>query len=278
MLEKKYTPEQMRAIDAGEQAVDMRDVARQGALRNDPMAIRYIDDFSKLDPVLDKKQKPEKANWDSKLRFKESEEFADEYLKFVDKLPPELAEDGREEELSAELGKFYKDLRMTVGKPEAELEPTDYSAPELPKLTDPIVRQQARESARDATDEMKIHYDRLAKQTGLSTSYMKRLRSKQLVSRRVVNQTRMGKIPSIYMLTVAGDGRGLLGIGEGKSAEADDARRQSLLNAIRNLTPIPRYEQRTIFGDVQGKSGATELTLYTRPPGKSLRPQRRDIV
>jgi ribosomal protein S5 len=31
--------------------------------------------------------------------------------------------------------------------------------------------------------------------------------------------------------------------------------------AIRNMQPIPRYENRTIYGDVKGKVGATELQL-----------------
>lgn len=39
------------------------------------------------------------------------------------------------------------------------------------------------------------------------------------------------------------------------------------------MQPILRYEDRTIFGDVEGKVGAVELKLMTRPPGFGLRCQ-----
>lgn len=80
----------------------------------------------------------------------------------------------------------------------------------------------------------------------------------------------MGKVASIYYLTVAGNERGLLGIGEGKSTEQEEAKQQAKNAAIRNLQPIPRYEERTIFGDVKAKVGGTELVLMTRPPGMKL--------
>jgi small subunit ribosomal protein S5 len=270
-LAKKYSPSQMAVIEAGEASINPEDIALHGALRNDPMSLNYVDDFSKIDPVLDRQPQPKNLNWDPKLRFKESEEFADDWADFIRNLP--------EDADRVELQKFFDNTRMTVGKAEAELEPTDYGAPELPKLTDPIVRQQARAMARDdGTDEMRQYYDRLQKQTGMAISTMKSLRIKQMVMHRVVNQTRMGKIQSLYFLTVAGDGNGLLGIGEGKAAEPEDARRQSIMNAIRNMTPIPRYEKRTIFGDVKGKSGATELTLYHRPPGKFVSLHDRSLL
>jgi small subunit ribosomal protein S5 len=87
------------------------------------------------------------------------------------------------------------------------------------------------------------------------------------VNHAVVNQTRLGKVRKTYVLSIAGNGKGLLGIGEGKSEEPTEARTQSQYRAIRNMQPIPRYEQRTIYGDVKGKVGAVELQLMTRPPG-----------
>ena len=162
-----------------------------------------------------------------------------------------------------------EEMRVTVGKPEAELNPRSYEAPEIPKLTDPMVRSAARNAGLDAEDEAASdpHMQRLMKQTGLNLLQIRRLRQKNLVVHRVVNQTRMGKVQSMYYLNVAGDGRGMIGIGEGKSTEPEDARRQAEINAIRNMVPIHRYEGRTIFGDVKGKVGATELVLMTRPPG-----------
>jgi len=100
-----------------------------------------------------------------------------------------------------------------------------------------------------------------------------RIKVKLLVQHRVVNQTRLGKIASQYVLAIAGNGRGLLGIGEGKSTEAPEAMKQARLSAIRNMKPVPMYEKRTVFGDVYGKVAASEVSLHARPPGFGLRVQ-----
>jgi small subunit ribosomal protein S5 len=101
----------------------------------------------------------------------------------------------------------------------------------------------------------------------MSPKEISRLRVKNLVNHRVVNQTRMGKIQSLYFLTIAGNENGMLGIGEGKAAEDEDGRRQAMMNAIRNMRPVPRYEERTIYGDVQAKVGASVVQLSARSPG-----------
>jgi small subunit ribosomal protein S5 len=108
---------------------------------------------------------------------------------------------------------------------------------------------------------------RLSQQTGMSPKEISRLRVKNLVNHRVVNQTRMGKIQSLYFLTIAGNENGMLGIGEGKAAEDEDGRRQAMMNAIRNMRPVPRYEERTIYGDVEAKVGASVVQLSARSPG-----------
>ena len=141
-------------------------------------------------------------------------------------------------------------------------------APQLPKIDDPALRDLARQGKQDVSDdELRPAFERVARTAKLDVEWLRGLRTKILVHRRVTNQTRMGKVAKTYYLVVAGDGKGLLGLGEGKGAEIEDAKRQALMNAIRNLTPVPRYERRTIFGDVKGKVGATELELFTRPPG-----------
>ncbi|KAH9830236.1 mitochondrial 37S ribosomal protein MRPS5 [Teratosphaeria destructans] len=111
------------------------------------------------------------------------------------------------------------------------------------------------------------HMKRLCQQTRLTPAEIKRIRVKNLVSHRVVNQTRLGKIQSLYFLTIAGNQDGMLGIGEGKAAEDEDGRRQAMMNAIRNMKPVARYEERTIYGDVSGKSGGAVVELSSRPPG-----------
>jgi hypothetical protein len=42
------------------------------------------------------------------------------------------------------------------------------------------------------------------------------------------------------------------------------------MSAIRNMKAIPRYENRTIYGDLEKKVAATRVLLYSRPPGKFL--------
>ena len=265
-LKKKYTPEQFAAIEAGEAAIDPQDLANQGVIRTGPMTLDYLDDFSQISPVLDKPVRgPE--HYDPNLRFKEEDELMRDLEHFAENLPDDAD--------PVEAMKFSDNMRLMVGKEEAEKDPRSYTAPELPKISDPLVRSVARMSANANDDsEMTVFWERLSKQTGMPVGDMQKLRVKTLDQHGVVNQTRLGKVRSMYFITVAGNERGLLGIGEGKSSEPEDARRQSVLNAIRNMQPIPRYENRTIYGDVKGKVGATELELYNRPPGSSLsRPQ-----
>ncbi|EGP84748.1 unnamed protein product [Zymoseptoria tritici ST99CH_3D1] len=140
-------------------------------------------------------------------------------------------------------------------------------------VTDAMSSQHREKSARsdkkqaDEKTEEDQHLLRLCQQTGLTPQEIRRIRVKNLVTHRVVNQTRMGKIASLYFLTIAGNQEGMLGIGEGKAAEDEDGRRQAMMNAIRNMKPIPRYEERTIFGEVEAKVGASVVKLSARPPG-----------
>jgi len=256
-LKKKYTPAQLAAIEAGEEAVDAEDLATQGTVRVDPFALQYLDDLSQIVPVIDKPVRAPESNYDPNLRMKTEDEITDDLATWFENIPDEPDR--------VEWMKFLDENRLTVGKEEAELEPRSALAPEIPKLTDPSLgRKAVDEDGEGVTDP---HIQRLMKQTGFDEKQIKKFRVKNLVCHRVVNQTRMGKISSQYFLTVAGNGNGLLGIGEGKSAEPEDASRQAHMAAIRNMQPITRYEKRTIYGEVEGKVGAVELKLSARPPG-----------
>lgn len=94
--------------------------------------------------------------------------------------------------------------------------------------------------------------------------------TKRIVSRLVTNQTRLGKIQRTWVLAIAGNGNGRLGIGEAKSVEMPAAVVKAKELAIRNMQPIPRYESRTIFGAVEAKVGATIVKLESRPPGEFI--------
>ncbi len=252
----KYTPAQLAAIEAGEAAIDPKDLAEQATIREDPFAFEYYDDFATVHPVIDKPIRAPEENYDPKLRYKNEDEIAEDFVKFIEEAP--------EDSTKLDYMKFIDNMRLTVGKEEAERNPVSSLAPKIPKGLESLKQPGI---GKPGEVEIDPNMKRLMRQTGFSLDEIKRFRVKNLVVHRVVNQTRMGKIQSIYYLTVAGNGRGLLGIGEGKSTEAEDARRQAHYAAIRNVQPIPRYEDRTIYGDVKVKMGAVELELMTRPPG-----------
>jgi len=107
----------------------------------------------------------------------------------------------------------------------------------------------------------------LARMTGYDEQFIKNLYVRPLVKHRVTNQTRLGKIMKTYVLSVAGNGNGMLGIGEGKATEIDAAIRTANYQAIRSMQPVPRYENRTIHGDMKVKIGAVEVEIMARPPG-----------
>ena len=257
-LSKKYTPSQLEAIEAGEAAIDPKDLAMQAAVRHDPMSLNYLDDFSSIQPVIDKPVRAPESNYDPNLRFREDEELVENLDHLIENMPDrELSE-----EEATRFLENVENMRLTAGKEEAELNPHSSLAPEIPKFTNRYNNVSEDEETADP------RLQRLMKQTGFTMKQIKRFRVKQLVFHRVVNQTRMGKISSLYSLAVAGNQKGLVGIGEGKASEPEDSQRQAILAAMRNLTPIPRYEDRTIYGDVKGKVGGTELVLMNRPPGE----------
>ncbi|KAL9624110.1 MAG: hypothetical protein Q9160_001632 [Pyrenula sp. 1 TL-2023] len=170
--------------------------------------------------------------------------------------------------------------RITVGKEEAERNPRSAEAPELfvpgeETLKPKRKKKQANKGANEEQEEeASPALLRLMQMTGFNRKQISGLRVKTVYDHQVTNQTRMGKINKHYMLSIAGNSHGLIGVGEGKSEESGEARIQSQYRAIRNMQPILRYEDRTIFGDVKGKVGATELQLYNRPPGFGLRCQQ----
>lgn len=112
----------------------------------------------------------------------------------------------------------------------------------------------------------------LAKLTGLDQRYIANLYVRPIVMKRVSCQTSKGKIPNFYALTVVGDKNGMIGLGEGKSR---NGMRTALIkahwNAVKNLNPIPRYDNRTILGNIDYKFHAVKLFFKSAPPGFGLR-------
>lgn len=147
-------------------------------------------------------------------------------------------------------------------------------APDLPDKVPGVAglyKQQMTPEEEDLDPEGK--FQELRRQTGMDIATIIRIyqrNTKSLVVRWVSNQTRLGKIRSSYFLAVAGNNNGWLGLGEAKSVDSGVAEAKAKMLAIRNMRPIRRYENRTIYGDVEGKVGATVVQLSSRPPGASL--------
>ncbi|KAK7429247.1 28S ribosomal protein S5, mitochondrial [Neonectria magnoliae] len=114
-------------------------------------------------------------------------------------------------------------------------------------------------------------FQEIKRLTGMSLKDIRSLLTKGLVTRWVANQTRLGKVRSTSVVAIAGNGNGRLGLGMAKSTEPGVAEETAQMLAIRNMKPIRRYENRTIYGDISGKVSGTVVQLMARPPGFGLR-------
>lgn len=286
-LEKKYTPGQIKAILAGEAAIDVKDLERRGVIRTDIYGLPYFDDLSKLRPVVDREplyEGPIDPNARPMNERELSTAFDEEYDKAmleVEMPPPKNEEEAEDQQDrlhgSDRVAQMKAEDRMplfmgTNGPIPRALTPS-LLAPGLPRtfLEDEELKAQVKkENGEDDADPRDPEglYNRLIKQTGLTLDQILDYKVKILVQHRVVNQTRLGKIASVYCLAVAGNGNGRLGVGEAKGQESEETSSNAKIAAIRNMQPIPRYEERTIFGEVEGKVSAAEVKLMCRPPGK----------
>jgi small subunit ribosomal protein S5 len=287
LLGKKYTPSQIAAIKAAESVIDTRDVLTQGQQRTDPWRLNYEDDLAEVDPVTDKRIRLSPHDIPGKLHFRDANDverdeaisrLANETMaKFYPDGVPEGKLDEKQEQqfqdaMEAALSQAAMDPRASfTSKNPAALEALadprhSLVNPELPRLENRMARQTRRLSTEEEEDPRQ---KRLLQYLGWDKQKLRTIRVKTLVSHSVTNQTRMGKIQSLYYLTIAGNQDGLLGVGEGKSVEPEEGRKQSVMSAIRNMRPVPRYENRTTFGDLEMKVGATKVQLFARPPGKS---------
>jgi small subunit ribosomal protein S5 len=268
-LSKEYSEDQLAAILAAEKAIDPKDLAEQFAIRKDPFKLHYLDDFSTIEPVVDKHIRAPESNSDWHATLKSEDDFAEDFAKFFAEMPDNAT--------AADWVRFTENLRLTKGKEENERSPSTALVPDIFEEGETLTRGPAKSAeaasgkkkadGNKSNEEITDALRRLMQSTGYSLDKIRSLKVKTLVSHAVVNQTRLGKVRRQYCLSVAGNGDGLLGIGEAKSEEASDAMTQSKYRAIRNMQPILRYENRTIYGDVKGKVGAVELKLMNRPPG-----------
>lgn len=273
-LSQKYSPAQLEAIKAAEADVPATDIDK-AARRADPWSLNYFDDLTEIHPVVDK---PIRAPWssvDPNPKFKSGDQLAEDFAKwFMDPSVPKTTTKEAWTKGLDPITQFNQTNPLTLGGREPRAEVRSALAPELTstKPKSPAKKDRKDGGPRRDEEEASPALVRLMQMTGFTRQQIAGLRVKSIISHRVVNQTRLGKIGKQYFLSIAGNGQGLIGIGEGKAEEPQEARLQSQYRAIRNMQPILRYEGRTIYGDVKAKVSATELELYARPPGKSYTP------
>lgn len=315
-LAKRYTPEQLAVIEAGEESISLDDIESHGRVRIDQAVLPYFDDMSVLLPVLDKRIQREDPSfvpkslqdnkdrpippwvsksgvWENKTSVAKKGEAEDDRDQSVildddetfDQINEWIGEKYSEYAKSQSMGvrtnsgdefedskpsrlDFHKFVHESEGYRFVDSPAETVMAPALPSNISGVAGQFKDPNLVDEKVDPEGKLTRLVKQTGLTVQEIKDLRTKTLVSHRVVNQTRLGKVESQYILAVAGNSQGMLGIGEGKGTEHDEAMEKAKQAAIRNMRPIPRYEQRTIYGEIEGKVAAAEVRLMARPPGK----------
>lgn len=280
-MKERYTPEQLAAIEAGEKIIDPRDLTVQGRLRVDPYRLRYIDDFSKVAPVVDKRVKKYPTHPVPDAKFMTQEEFGDDFIAWLRSLTPKDVDlsSMSDDQLAAwaeEHGPSDLDVTRYFHERSSL---TDGGAPQntslAPALPDKVpgvaglYKQQVDPEDEGVADD-DGYQAALKRATGMTLKQLKNIKTRNLVTRYVTNQTRLGKVQTWSVLSIAGNGDGWLGIGVAKSPEMEVASSKSKLLATQNMRPIRRYENRTIYGDVTSKISGTVVELRSRPPGAFL--------
>ncbi|KAF2813242.1 uncharacterized protein BDZ99DRAFT_411828 [Mytilinidion resinicola] len=292
LLSQKYTPSQLAAIQAAEATIDPRDLTLQGKKRNDPWKLPYEDDLSHVDGVIDHAEKlhgppgrskrasareASEAEREAALALIVNEQLAKMYPDGFPANPTPEEEYRKEEAIHTAIQQAYLDPRTSFWSDDAaawnSLADPRHSAimQELPRIDSKVVQATATFEGQEVVDERQ---QRLLHQLGWPQDTNLRQRGflhKAIVQHFVSNYTRLGKIASFYVLTIAGNQNGLLGVGEGKAVDSEEAMAASISNAYKNMKPIPRYENRTIFGDIEKKLGAVRVQLQARPPGFGVR-------
>ncbi|KZT03771.1 uncharacterized protein LAESUDRAFT_728796 [Laetiporus sulphureus 93-53] len=104
----------------------------------------------------------------------------------------------------------------------------------------------------------------------LSPGEINRLYRYAVLRRRVVQQTGKGRIPQQHVVMVVGNEDGLVGIGEGKASEGSRATQTALVSAVRNMDYVERFEERTVWTEMEVKFASTKVILRPRPVGFGL--------
>ena len=96
---------------------------------------------------------------------------------------------------------------------------------------------------------------------------------------RTCKGTRSGGLYRYSCMVVVGNGEGVLGWGQGKAVEVNEAVKKAYTRACRNLYPIPRYNGHTLPEGMEAKFGQVKVTMYPKAAGNGIvaNPLVRDI-
>jgi len=87
---------------------------------------------------------------------------------------------------------------------------------------------------------------------------------------RTCKGTRSGGLYRFSAMVVVGNGEGVLGWGQGKAPEINEAVKKAYHRACRNLYPIPRYNGHTIPERVEAEFGKVKVVMYPKSAGRGV--------
>ena len=104
----------------------------------------------------------------------------------------------------------------------------------------------------------------------MNEQQVQELNERVVVINRVTKVVKGGRHFSFSALVVAGDGKGKVGIGQGKAGEVPESISKASRIAKKSLREVPLEDQRTIPYQVTGVFGAAKVFLKPAAPGTGL--------
>ena len=96
------------------------------------------------------------------------------------------------------------------------------------------------------------------------------IKEKLVAINRITKVVKGGRRFGFAALVVAGNQKGSIGIGQGKSKQVPDAIKKATEVAKRNMVKIPLKDGRTLHHDVFAKSGSGKILMRAAPTGTGI--------
>ena len=87
---------------------------------------------------------------------------------------------------------------------------------------------------------------------------------------RITKVVKGGRRFGFAAIVVAGNQKGSIGIGQGKSKQVPDAIKKATEVAKRNMVKIPLKDGRTLHHDIYAKSGSGKILMRSAPTGTGI--------